>query len=135
MNYWLIKSEPGTYSFAELKSDKKTIWDGIRNYQARNFMQEMKKGDIALFYHSGKDREIVGEAEIVKEHFQDPTTDDSNWVAVEVKYKKAYDLPVSLAQIKAETKLKDILLVRNSRLSVMALQKTDYELIEKMSKK
>lgn len=134
MNYWLIKSEPHTYSFEQMKSDKKTMWDGVRNYQARNFMREMKKGDIALFYHSGKDRQVVGEVEIVKEHYQDPTTDDTNWVVVEVKYKKTFANPVNLADIKGIDSLSEMHLVRNSRLSVSLVQKEEYEMIVEMAK-
>ncbi|MFA7326486.1 MAG: EVE domain-containing protein [Candidatus Kapaibacterium sp.] len=134
MNYWLIKSEPHTYSFEQMKSDKKTMWDGVRNYQARNFMREMKKGDIALFYHSGKDRQVVGEVEIVKEHYQDPTTEDTNWVVVEVKYKKTFANPVNLADIKGIDSLSEMHLVRNSRLSVSLVQKEEYEMIVEMAK-
>jgi predicted RNA-binding protein with PUA-like domain len=133
MNYWLIKSEPNTYSFEQMKSDKKTMWDGVRNYQARNNMRDMKKGDIALFYHSGKDRQVVGEVEIVKEHYQDPTTDDNNWVVVDVKYKKNFKNPVNLADIKEKKTLSEMHLVRNSRLSVSSVKKKEYEMIVKMS--
>lgn len=133
MNYWLIKSEPHTYSFAQMKSDKKTMWDGVRNYQARNFMREMRKGDIALFYHSGKDRQVVGEVEIVKEFYQDPTTEDTNWVVVDVKYKRILTNPVNLADIKSKKELSEMHLVRNSRLSVSSVSKKEYESIIKMS--
>lgn len=133
MNYWLIKSEPHTYSFEQMKSDKKTMWDGVRNYQARNFMREMKKGDIALFYHSGKDRQVVGEVEIVKEYYQDPTTDDTNWVVVEVKYKYTFTNPVNLADVKAVEMLSEMHLVRNSRLSVSSVTKGEYDMIVKMA--
>ncbi len=133
MNYWLVKSEPHTYSFEQMKSDKKTFWDGVKNYQARNFMKEMKEGDIALFYHSGKDRQVVGEVEIVKEHYQDPSTDDDRWVAVDVKYKRTLDKPVSLADIKERKTLSEMHLVRNSRLSVMPVTKQAYEMIIRMS--
>lgn len=133
MKYWLVKSEPHTYSFDEMKKDKKTFWDGVKNYQARNFMKEMKKGDIALFYHSGKDRQVVGEVEIVKEHYQDPTTDDDRWVAVDVKYKKTLKNPVSLSDIKGRKTLAEMHLVRNSRLSVMPVTKKEYEMIIRMS--
>ncbi|MFN3196635.1 MAG: EVE domain-containing protein [Chlorobiota bacterium] len=133
MKYWLVKSEPNTYSFDEMKKDKKTFWDGVKNYQARNFMKEMKKGDIALFYHSGKDRQVVGEVEIIKEHYQDPTTDDDRWVAVDVKYKKTLKNPVSLSDIKDRKTLAEMHLVRNSRLSVMPVTKKEYEMIIRMS--
>lgn len=133
MKYWLIKSEPHTYSFEQMKSDKKTMWDGVRNYQARNFMREMKKGDIALFYHSGKDRQVVGEVEIVKEHYQDPTTEDENWVVVEVQYKYTFTNPVNLADVKAIEMLSEMHLVRNSRLSVSSVTKGEYDMIVKMA--
>ncbi|MCB0702408.1 MAG: EVE domain-containing protein [Candidatus Kapaibacterium sp.] len=133
MNYWLIKSEPHTYSFAQMKSDKKTMWDGVRNYQARNFMREMRKGDIALFYHSGKDRQVVGEVEIVKEFYQDPTTEDTNWVVVDVKYKRILTNPVNLADIKSKKELSEMHLVRNSRLSVSSVSKKEYDSIIRMS--
>lgn len=133
MNYWLIKSEPHTYSFEQMKSDKKTMWNGVRNYQARNFMREMKKGDIALFYHSGKDRQIVGEVEIVKEYYQDPTTDDTNWVVVDVQYKYTFTNPVNLADVKAVEMLSEMHLVRNSRLSVSSVTKGEYDMIVKMA--
>lgn len=133
MNYWLIKSEPHTYSFDQMKKDKQTLWDGVRNYQARNFMRDMKKGDIALFYHSGKDRLVVGEVEIVKEHYQDPTTEDENWVAVDVKYKRGLENPVGLTAIKEKETLAEMLLVRNSRLSVGSVTNKEYEIIIKMS--
>lgn len=133
MNYWLIKSEPHTYSFAQMKSDKKTMWDGVRNYQARNFMRAMRKGDIALFYHSGKDRQVVGEVEIVKEFYQDPTTEDTNWVVVDVKYKRTLTNPVNLADIKSKKELSEMHLVRNSRLSVSSVSKKEYDSIIKMS--
>ena len=133
MNYWLIKSEPHTYSFAQMKSDKKTMWVGVRNYQARNFMREMRKGDIALFYHSGKDRQVVGEVEIVKEFYQDPTTEDTNWVVVDVKYKRILTNPVNLADIKSKKELSEMHLVRNSRLSVSSVSKKEYDSIIRMS--
>lgn len=133
MNYWLVKSEPNTYSIEQMKSDKKTLWDGVRNYQARNFMREMKKGDKALFYHSGKDKAVVGEVDIVKEHYQDPTTDDANWVAVDVKFSKILSKPVTLSEIKATKSLSKMLLVTNSRLSVMSITDKEYDTILKMS--
>lgn len=116
-----------------MKSDKKTLWDGVRNYQARNFMREMKKGDKALFYHSGKEKAVVGEVDIVKEHYQDPTTDDTNWVAVDVKFSKILSKPVTLSEIKATKSLSKMLLVTNSRLSVMSITDKEYDTILKMS--
>ena len=133
MKYWLFKSEPETYSIDKLKKEKSTLWDGVRNYQARNFMREMRKGDIALFYHSGKDRQVVGEVEIVKEFYQDPTTEDTNWVVVDVKYKRTLTNPVNLADIKSKKELSEMHLVRNSRLSVSSVSKKEYDSIIRMS--
>lgn len=134
MNYWLVKSDPDSYGWPEMKKDKKTFWDGVRNYQARNNMKEMQKGDRVLFYHSVKGKEIVGEVEVVKESYQDPTTDDDRWVVVDLKVIRDLDNPVTLAQIKDTKSLSAIALVRNSRLSVMPLKKKEYEKIIKMSK-
>ncbi|MCU0375484.1 MAG: EVE domain-containing protein, partial [Chitinophagaceae bacterium] len=97
MNYWLVKSEPFKYSWQQFVHDKQTFWDGVRNYQARNNLKAMKKGDLAFFYHSNEGLEIVGIAKVVKEHYQDPTTDDTNWVVVDLKPVKAFKKPVSLA--------------------------------------
>ena len=132
MNYWLIKSDPETYSWDDLVKDKKTTWDGIRNYQARNNIRLMKKGDSLLVYHSNLG-EVAGLAEVTKEAFQDPTTDDKNWVAVEIKAVKKLKTPVTLAEIKSNNKLQDIPLIKNTRLSVMPVKKADYDEIVKMS--
>ncbi len=132
MQYWLMKSEPFKYSWDNLKKDKKTFWDGVRNYAARNNMKEMKKGDLAFFYHSNEGLEIVGVVEIVKEHYQDPTTDDDRWVAVDIKPKKAMKNPVTLKAIKAEPKLADMDLVRLMRLSVGKVKKKEFDLVMKM---
>src|SRR6478736_5133622 len=118
MNYWLIKSEPIKYPWEQFEKDKKTFWDGVRNYAARNNMKAMKKGDQVFFYHSNEGLAIVGIAEVAKEAYQDPTTDDPNWVVVELKPVKAMPIPVTLAAIKAEKSLADMQLVRLSRLSV-----------------
>jgi len=134
MNYWLIKSDPETYGWEEMKRDIETFWDGVRNYQARNNMNLMKKGDIALFYHSNTDKAIMGEVVISKESYQDPTTDDNRWSAVDVKFKKEYAKPVTLLQIKEDKRLKDISLVRQSRLSVMGIDKSHYDIICKYAK-
>lgn len=132
MQYWLMKSEPFKYSWEELKKDKRTFWDGVRNYTARNNMKEMKKGDLAFFYHSNKGLEIVGVAEIVKEHYQDPTIDDDRWVAVDIKPLKDMKIPVSLKAIKAEPKLANMDLVRLMRLSVGKVTKKEFDLVLKM---
>ena len=118
MNYWLIKSEPFKYSWEQFSKEKKTIWDGVRNYGARNNLRDMRKNDLALFYHSNEGLEIIGIAKVTKESFQDPTSDDKNWVAVEFSPFKKLKNPVSLAQIKLEPSLEKMELVRLMRLSV-----------------
>ena len=118
MAYWLIKSEPTKYSWDQFVKDKKTFWDGVRNYAARNNLRAMKKGDQLFYYHSNEGTEIVGIAEVVKEAYQDPTTDDTNWVVVDVKPVKKLKKPVSLAQIKEDKRLTNMALIKLSRLSV-----------------
>lgn len=132
MNYWLVKSEPFKYSWDQFVKDKKTFWDGVRNYAARNNMRAMKKGDRVLFYHSNEGLAIVGIAEIVKEAYQDPTTEDTNWVVVELKPVKAIPAPVTLAAIKQELSLANMQLVKLSRLSVAAVTQQEYEIILNM---
>lgn len=132
MNYWLMKSEPFKYSWDQLVEDKKTFWDGVRNYAARNNLQAMEKGDQILFYHSNEGLAIVGIAEVVKTAYQDPTTDDDRWVAVDIKPVKAMPNPVTLKDIKAEPKLADMDLVRLSRLSVGSVKPDEYKLVLKM---
>lgn len=117
MNYWLIKSEPSVYGWEQLKTDKKTEWTGIRNYAARNNLRDMKKGDLAFFYHSNEGQEIVGIAKVVKEHYQDPTTEETAWLAVDVAPHKALKKPVSLATLKKDPFFKNMDLVRLGRLS------------------
>lgn len=119
MKYWLIKSEPYKYSWEQFVKDKRTFWDGVRNYQARNNLMAMQKGDLAFFYHSNEGLCIVGIAEVVKEHYPDPTaTGKHQWVVVDIKPHKKLKHPVSLADIKANTELAGIALVRLGRLSV-----------------
>jgi predicted RNA-binding protein with PUA-like domain len=129
MNYWMVKQEPGSYSFDDFVKDKKTDWTGVRNYQARNFLRDMKKGDEVLFYHSGDEKAVVGFATVSKPAFPDPTADDDAWVAVELKAGKKLKKPVTLAQVKAEPKLANILLVKNGRISVMSLSEDEYDQI------
>ncbi len=133
MNYWLIKSEPFKYSWEQFVKDKSTCWDGVRNYAARNNLKAMKKGDLAFFYHSNEGLCIVGIAKVVKEHYQDPTTKEDAWVAVDFAPVKALKKPVTLADIKATPKLKNMQLLRLARLSVSAVTKEEYEFILKMS--
>lgn len=132
MGYWLVKSEPSVYAFDQLVKDGKTTWDGVRNYAARIHLNGMKKGDPVLYYHSNEGLSVVGIAEVSKEAFPDPNDPDNKWVAVELKPKKALAKPVSLEAIKAEQKLQNIALVRIGRLSVMPLQKEEYDRILEM---
>ena len=134
MNYWCVKQEPESYSFDEFAKDKKTDWTGVRNYQARNSLRDMKKGDEVLYYHSGGGKAVVGFATVTKEAFRDPTADEDAWVAVELTAGKKFKKEVTLAEIKAEPKLKEILLVRNSRISVMSLTKAEFDQLVKMGK-
>lgn len=133
MNYWLVKSEPDVYSWEQFKKDKKTYWNGVRNYAARNNLRAMKKGDEVFYYHSNQGMEIVGIAMVVKEAYQDPTTDNENWVVVDLKPVKTLKKPVPLSEIKAEPKFENMELVKNSRLSVQKVTPDEWELIMKMS--
>ncbi|MBE2289188.1 MAG: EVE domain-containing protein [Chitinophagaceae bacterium] len=127
MNYWLVKSEPFKYSWEQFLKEKKTFWDGVRNYAARNNLRAMKKGDQVLFYHSNEGLAIVGIAEVVKEAYQDPTTEETAWVVVDLKPVRSLPVPVTLAAIKAEPALADMQLVRLSRLSVSAVTEAEYK--------
>lgn len=129
MNYWLVKSEPFKYSWEKFNEDGSTFWDGVRNYQARNNLKGMKEGDLVMFYHSNEGKEIVGIAKVVKEFYQDPTTDDANWVVVDLSPVEALKKPVTLEQIKADERLKDIGLIRQGRLSVMSLKPEEFDRI------
>jgi predicted RNA-binding protein with PUA-like domain len=133
MNYWLIKSEPEKYSWEKFNKDGRTFWDGVRNYAARNNMRAMQEGDLAFFYHSNEGKEIVGIAKVVKEAYQDPTTDDANWVVVEFSPVEALKNPVTLAQIKAEPMLSEMQLVRLGRLSVSAVTPAEFDKVLEMS--
>ena len=132
MNFWLVKQEPEAYSFDDLVADGKTDWTGVRNFQARNNLQAMKKGDKVLFYHSVSEKSVVGIAEVSKTAFADPT--DEKWFAVEIKPVKKLKKPVTLDQIKENLALANIALVRQSRLSVLPLTKDEYEEILSMAK-
>jgi len=130
--YWLVKSDPDTYGWAEFSKDKKTSWDGVRNYAARIHLKAMKRGDEVLFYHSNKDAGVVGIAKVTKESYPDPTSKEEGWVSVELQCGKAFNRPVSLTAIKAEKKLKDMALVKISRLSVSPVTKEEFETVLKM---
>lgn len=133
MNYWLVKSDPETYSWEQMKLDKRTFWNGVRNYQARNYIKEMKEGDLVLFYHSQSDKAIMGITKVVKEFYQDPTTDDERWVVVDLEVVQDLAKPVTLEQIKQNEVLENIPLVRQQRLSVMPLSEKQYNEIIKLS--
>lgn len=126
MNYWLIKSEPFKYSWEQFKKDKKTIWDGVRNYAARNNLREMKKGDLAFFYHSNEGVEIVGIAKVNKEHFQDPSTDNPAWLSVEFVPYKDLKKTVSLETLKKDKFFEQMDLIRLSRLSVGKVREDEF---------
>lgn len=135
MAKWLVKSDPKSYSWEDMKKDGKTFWDGVRNYQARNNMQEMKNDDEVLFYHSVIGTEVVGICKVVKEAYQDPTTDDERWVAVDLEVVRELANPVQLQDIKKVDKLQDIALIKQSRLSVMPLEDEEFLAIVEMSEK
>ena len=129
MQFWLVKQEPSKYSWEEFLKDKKTYWDGVRNYQARNNLQAMKKGDRVFFYHSVVGKQIMGVAQVTREAYPDPTSDDPAWVVVDLKPIKSLKIPVTLEQIKSHPKLKEISLIKQSRLSVMPLAQSEFKVI------
>jgi len=129
MKYWLVKSEPHKYAWDQLLKDKQTFWDGVRNYQARNNLKEMKVGDEVLFYHSNEGKEVVGMAKVLKEFYQDPTTDDNRWVVVDIAPVHTFKRAVTLAEIKETKMFENIALVRQGRLSVMPLEKKEFDKI------
>jgi predicted RNA-binding protein with PUA-like domain len=134
MHYFLVKTEPSVYSFQQLIKDGTTTWDGIRNYAARLHLNAMKKGDKVLVYHTGDEKQIVGMARVTKPAFADPTDKTGEWVAVELSFDKAIKNPLSLAEIKADSRLKNMALVRIGRLSVMPVTKEEFEIIVKLGK-
>lgn len=129
MNYFLVKSEPFKYSWEQFNKDGETFWDGVRNYQARNNLKAMKKGDLVLFYHSNEGKEVVGIAKVVKEFYQDPTTEDERWVVVDLAPVETFKKTVTLETIKEDPLLQDIALVRQGRLSVMPLKAEEFDRI------
>ena len=133
-SYWLVKSEPFKYPWAELVRDKWTYWDGVRNYEARNNLAAMKKGDLALYYHSNEGKEVVGVARVKAESYPDPTTDDERWVVVDFAAVKPLAEPVTLGTIKADPKLQEMQLVRRSRLSVVPVEKAEFDHILELGK-
>jgi predicted RNA-binding protein with PUA-like domain len=133
VNYWLVKQEPAAYSWDDFVKEGKTAWTGVRNFQARNNLRTMKAGDRVLFYHSVTDKAIIGEAEVLREAFSDPTATEGNWVAVELKPLTALRRRVSLEEIKADKKFSQLALVRRPRLSVMPVTADDYRAIIALS--
>ena len=133
MSYWLVKSEPNVYGWEHLVKEKETVWSGVRNYAARGHLKAMKKGDEVLFYHSNEGMEIVGVAKVSKEFHQDPTTDDTNWVAVDVKPVKKLKKPVTLSQIKSDKRLQEMALVRLGRLSVQPVTEKEWKIIMELA--
>lgn len=127
MNYWLVKSEPFKYSWEKFNQQGRTFWDGVRNYQARNNLKAMQEGDLVLYYHSNEGKEIVGIAKVVREHYQDPTTEDTNWVVVDLVPVESLKTPVTLKQIKGDERLQNIGLVKQGRLSVMGLKPEEFD--------
>jgi len=137
MHYWLMKTEPGEFSFEDLVKDGKTMWDGVRNFQARNNLKAMKKGDLALIYHSVTEKALAGIAEVSREFYPDPTNDDAkqDWVVVELQPVKPLKRKVTLAEIKADQRLAELPLIKQSRLSVIPLTKADFDYLVNLAEK
>ena len=133
-SFWIIKQEPSQYNWKQFEIDRETYWDGVRNYQARNNLKNMKKGDNLLFYHSVVGKEIVGIAEVTREAYPDPTTDDERWVVVDLKPIKPFKVPVTLEEIKTHKELSEIALIKQARLSVMPITKKEFQILLKLGK-
>ena len=133
MNYWLLKSEPSSWSWNDQIKAIQTMWDGVRNYQARNNLKLMKKNDLCFFYHSVNEKKIVGIVEVVKEHYPDPTDKTKKFVVVDVRAKKKLEFSVSLELIKSRKILSHLALIKQSRLSVMPIDKKSWDIINKMA--
>ena len=131
-NFWLVKQEPSSYSWPDFEAEGETAWTGVRNYTARNNLRKMKKGDEVLFYHTGEEKAVVGIARVTRPAYPDPTAKEGDWSAVDLAPIKSLLRPVTLRQIKSEPRLKQIPLVRQSRLSVMPLAKAEFREIVKM---
>ena len=132
MQYWLVKTEPETYSWATLVKERRTAWTGVRNFQARRNLQSMKKGDVVLVYHSGSEKQVVGIGRVEREAYADPTATEGDWVCVELSASKELKQPVTLEAVKKDPDLKGILLAKNPRLSVQPLAREAFEQIVKM---
>jgi predicted RNA-binding protein with PUA-like domain len=132
-NYWLVKQEPEDYSWAQFQKDKRTAWTGVRNFEARNNLRAMKSGDVALYYHSGSEKQVVGIARVTREAYPDPTAEEGDWVAVDLEPVKPLAVPVSLAAIKADKLLKEMPLARKSRLSVSPVTSEQFERLTRLA--
>jgi predicted RNA-binding protein with PUA-like domain len=132
-NYWLVKQEPSAYSWSDFMTERRTAWTGVRNYTARNNLRKMKAGDEVLFYHSGEDKAVVGIAKVLRAAYADPTTKEGDWSAVDLAPVKALGRPVTLREIKSNSRLKQIPLIRQSRLSVMPLTAVEFREIIAMA--
>lgn len=136
LSHWLLKSEPETYSFEQLLNDRRTNWNGVRNFQARNFLKSAQKGDLALIYHSGDEKAVVGIARVIQDAYPDPDPKKKgDWVQIDLEPVHALQVPVTLAEIKASPALADLLLLKQSRLSVMPVSPEHFEMIKKMGEK
>lgn len=135
MNYWLIKTEPNTYSWDDFVKLGRDHWDGVRNYAARMHMMNMQEGDLALFYHSVNDKCVIGVAKVVREHYPDPTTDDDRWVVVDLVPEYKLDQKVTLEQIKTDSRLSEMVLVNNSRLSVQPVKREEFDIVLALGQK
>lgn len=133
-NYWLVKSEPYKYPFEKLVADRRTAWDGVRNFEARNYLRAMQAGDLALYYHSNEGKEIVGIAKVLRTAYPDATAEDGDWSAVDFGPVKALAAPVSLATIKSDAKLSELLLLRRSRLSVVPVTAAEFKRVLELGK-
>lgn len=131
MNYWLVKTEPETYSWDNLVKDKKATWDGVRNFQARTHLKNMKKGDVVFIYHTGDEKSIIGISKAVSEPYPDPK--DKDWIVIDLTPEKKLKKAISLSQIKADKRLTDMVLVRASRLSVQPVKPEEFDLIISLS--
>jgi len=127
MNYWLVKSEPEAYSWQQFLNDGKTAWTGVRNFAARNHLRAMKSGDLVFFYHSGEEKSVIGLTRVEKEFYSDPTAKEGDWSCVDLKVEKGLNKPVTLAQIKADKTLKEMVLAKQSRLSVSPVTREQFE--------
>jgi|SRR5580698_62272 predicted RNA-binding protein with PUA-like domain len=134
MNYWLVKSEPEAYSWAQFSKDSETAWTGVRNFAARNHLRAMKKGDTVFFYHSGDEKSVVGLARVQKEFYPDPTANEGDWSCVDLVPVKAMAAPVTLAQIKGDKMLREMVFVKQSRLSVSPLTRPQFDQLMQLAK-